>query len=69
MDKETYFSLVTVFSVAVLTFPVLSRPFSKHLLGVDILTPYLVLPKEAGLRIFVLTIHRSEKTCRMDLIF
>lgn len=60
---------MTVFSVAVLTFTVLSRPFSKHLLRVDILTPCLVLPKEAGLRIFVLTIYRSEKTCRMDLIF
>lgn len=41
-----------------------SRPFYKHLLRVDILTPCLVLPKEAGLRISILTIYHSEKTCR-----
>lgn len=53
-----------VFSVAVLSFPVMSRPFFKHLSTVDILTLCLVSRKEAGLRIPVLTVYHSEKKCK-----
>lgn len=58
MGKEAYFFWpVIAFSIAFLSFPVMSRPFLKHFLRVDILTSCFVSQKEAGFRISVLTVQ------------